>query len=68
VILAGGLLTASYMFRVLAIAMRRPRRAQKTRVVPARLEWTALALAVAALLLGLRTTEPLELLSIGWEG
>jgi formate hydrogenlyase subunit 3/multisubunit Na+/H+ antiporter MnhD subunit len=66
-ILAGGLLTASYVFLVLGqeLSQADEDRAHEFARVPPAMEWAALALALVAFLLGLRALEPLELLGIG---
>lgn len=66
-ILAGGLLTASYVFLVLGQELSQAEEdvAHKFSPVPAAMEWTALALALLAFLLGVRPLEALELLGIG---
>lgn len=67
VILAGGLLTAGYVFLVLGQVMsdadedRTPHFAP----VPRAMEWSAFGLAFLAFLLGLRAVEPMLLLDIG---
>jgi len=65
VLVAGSLLAAAYTFRVLAHAFTRLPGALPDCAVPARLEWSALALAVLALLLGLFAGDVLELLRVG---
>jgi len=65
VLVAGSLLAAAYTFRVLAHAFTRLPGALPDCAVPARLEWSALALAVLALLLGFVAGDVLELLRIG---
>jgi multicomponent Na+:H+ antiporter subunit D len=67
VLLAGGLLTAGYVFVVMGFALSRPESPTPLRPLPRRglMEATALALALLALLLGVRTTEPLDLLKVG---
>jgi len=64
VLLAGSLLAAAYTFRVLAHAFTRLPATPAPCAVPARLEWSALALAVAALLLGFVAADVLELLRV----
>ncbi len=65
VLIAGSLLAAAYTFRVLAHAFTRLPEALPGYAVPARLEWSALALAVLALLLGFVAGDVLELLRVG---
>ena len=64
-LLAGGLLAAAYSFRMLKSAFRPAETSTPVQPVPAALEWTALALAAVALLLGLLAVYPLGLLRIG---
>jgi len=68
VILAGGLLAAVYVFRVLRQAFLLPSSGERRRVERrpvATLEWTAFALAAASVLVGLRGMEILRLLEAG---
>lgn len=65
VIVAGGLLAAGYMFRVLSPALATgPADAAPLRPVPRGMRWSALALAVVAVLLGIATRPALTLLDI----
>ena len=64
VIVGGGLLAAGYLFRVLAQAFTSSE-SEATLRVPRSMEWTAMALAVIALALGLFTAPLLDLLAIG---
>jgi len=65
VLLAGSLLAAAYTVRVLTHAFTRLPGEPPACVVPARLEWSAVALAVTALVLGFAAGEILELLRVG---
>jgi len=68
VILAGGLLAAAYVFRVLRQAFLLPPSGERRRVERrpvAILEWTAFALAAASVLVGLRGMEIVRLLGAG---
>ncbi len=68
VILAGGLLAAAYVFRVLRQAFLLPHSGERRRVERrpvATLEWTAFALAAASVLVGLRGMEIVRLLEAG---
>jgi formate hydrogenlyase subunit 3/multisubunit Na+/H+ antiporter MnhD subunit len=65
IMLLGGLLSALYLFRVLAIALLQPHPGLELRPVPRGLELIALALALLAILIGLRTPELLALLAPG---
>jgi formate hydrogenlyase subunit 3/multisubunit Na+/H+ antiporter MnhD subunit len=66
ILILGGLLTAAYVFKVVGYAFTPAEVSHATRMVPARMEWTALLLALAAILLGLFTPWPLALLDIGF--
>lgn len=66
VIVAGGLATAGNMFRVLRQAFVPPTEGTRWRPLPRSMELAALALALAALLLGLVTDSVLALLGRGW--
>jgi formate hydrogenlyase subunit 3/multisubunit Na+/H+ antiporter MnhD subunit len=65
VALAGGLLAAVYVFRVLRQAFLLAPAASAIAAVPRTLEWTAFALASASVLLGLRGVELMALLAAG---
>jgi multicomponent Na+:H+ antiporter subunit D len=75
VILAGSALAAAYVFLVLRCAFERTRdptlaqaeREERTppRLVPLRMEWPALALALVAAALGVWAATPLQLLDMG---
>jgi NADH:ubiquinone oxidoreductase subunit 5 (subunit L)/multisubunit Na+/H+ antiporter MnhA subunit len=62
VALAGGLLTAVYIFRILSFAFLLPASSEKIATVPRVQEWTAFALAAGSVLLGLRGVELMALL------
>lgn len=64
VVLAGGLMAAVYVFRVLRQAFLLAPAHQAMVAVPRTLEWTALALAGASVLLGLRGVELMQLLGV----
>jgi NADH:ubiquinone oxidoreductase subunit 2 (subunit N) len=66
ILVLGGLLAAAYVFKVIGYAFTPARVTHEARTVPARMEWTALVLALAAVLLGLFTPWPLALLDIGF--
>lgn len=70
-IAAGGLLTAAYVLVVLRYALQVRATPAGFRPVPRRMEWSALILALAALVLGVRAAEVVDLLlagdSGGWE-
>lgn len=63
-VLAGGLLAAVYVFRVLRQAFLQAPANQAMVTVPRTLEWTALALAAASVLLGLRGVELMQLVGV----
>lgn len=65
VVLAGGLLAAAYVFRVLRQAFLLAPEQALAAPVPRTLEWTAFALAAASVLLGLRGVELMRLLGTG---
>ena len=67
VLVVGGLLSAVYIFRVLALAFAEPADAavREYRPVPPAMQWSGLVLALIAVALGLNTVPPLELLAIG---
>ena len=52
IIIVGGLLTAAYVFRVVGFAFTRSEHHHERHNVPATMEWTALLLALGAVLLG----------------
>ncbi|MGF1548165.1 MAG: complex I subunit 5 family protein [Thiotrichales bacterium] len=65
VMIVGGLLAAAYVFKVLRQAFIPARSGAAVKGVPRALELSALALALAAILLGLFGAEPLLLLNTG---
>lgn len=65
VVLAGGLLAAVYVFRLLRPAFAAKPPPCELAAVPPTLEWVAFGLAAASVLLGLRALELVELLSAG---
>lgn len=64
VVLAGGLLAAVYVFRVLRQAFLLAPANTPLAAVPYTLEWTAFALAAASVLLGLRGVELMQLVGV----
>jgi multicomponent Na+:H+ antiporter subunit D len=62
----GGLLTVAYVLMVLRYALDRTEAPPRFRPVPRRMEWTALGLAIVAVLMGIRAGDVLLLL--GAEG
>jgi formate hydrogenlyase subunit 3/multisubunit Na+/H+ antiporter MnhD subunit len=68
-VLAGGLLAGGYVFRIIDRALAVPAiPIVLRRAVPRRLEYAALALAVAAVLIGFVPLRPFSLLQIGRDG
>jgi formate hydrogenlyase subunit 3/multisubunit Na+/H+ antiporter MnhD subunit len=65
ILILGGLLAAAYVFKVIGYAFTQAEVPQQARTVPITMEWTALALALAAILLGLFALGPLALMEIG---
>ncbi|HEX5674216.1 MAG TPA: NADH-quinone oxidoreductase subunit J, partial [Azonexus sp.] len=65
VVLAGGLLAAVYVLRVLRQAFLLTPASATLTPVPRTLEWSAFALAAASVLLGLRGVELMQLLGGG---
>ena len=71
VTIAGGLLAAVYVFRVLRQAFLAPAQGERRHLAhraPPLLEWTAFALAAASVAVGLRGMELVELLGVGAAG
>jgi len=65
ILILGGLLTAAYILKVVGYAFTQAEVTHEAGAVPARMEWAALALALAAILLGLIAPWPLALMEIG---
>ena len=65
VMLIGSLLAAAYVVRVLAHAFTQVREPKMPNPIPPVMEWTALALAVAAVALGFASQWLAELLRVG---
>jgi len=65
IMILGGLLAAAYVFKVVGYAFTQAGVLRETRKVPVTMAWAALALAVAATLLGLVAVWPLTLMEIG---
>lgn len=65
VVIGGGLLAVAYVFKVLRQAFLLAPVESRFHPVPRAMEWTALALAAASVLLGLRGVELMELLARG---
>jgi hypothetical protein len=63
--IAGGLLTAAYVFKVLRRAFLPVAEGDSVTRVPRTLEFSAFALALASILLGLFGAPLLELLAVG---
>lgn len=65
VLILGSLLGAAYVFKVIGHTFTQAQVLQPSKGVPAVMEWTALALALAAILLGLIAPWPLAWMEIG---
>ncbi len=65
VLVLGGLLSAVWVFKVLGHAFTPSTVPHEVRAVPASMEWSALALALMAIALGLFSSWPLALMMIG---
>ena len=65
VLLAGGVMTAAYSFRVLLHAFRNQPEGTIYHSPPALMQWSALGLALGAIALGIWSSFPLELLGSG---
>ena len=65
VIISGGLLAAAYIFNVIGHSFTRAEISHEAKPVPAIMEWSALVLALAAVVLGLFASWPLAVMEIG---
>lgn len=65
VVVVGGLLTLAYVLMVARYALDAEATPARFRPVPRLMEWTAMGLAILAVVLGLRAVEILELLAVG---
>ncbi len=65
VMILGGLLAAAYIFKVLGHTFTQAPSPHESKAVPASMEWSALLLAIAAVLLGFLAIPVLSLLNIG---
>ncbi len=65
ILILGGLLAAAYIFQVIGHAFTQADAPAETGLVPARMEWTAVMFAFAAILLGFFATDAFELIGIG---
>jgi len=65
VVIMGSLLAAAYVFKVLGHTFTQAPVPHEPRAVPARMEWTALTLALMAVLLGLLAPVILRLMNVG---
>jgi formate hydrogenlyase subunit 3/multisubunit Na+/H+ antiporter MnhD subunit len=65
ILILGGLLAAAYVFKVIGHAFTQAEVTHEARAVPATMEWAALALALATILLGLLAPWPLALMELG---
>ncbi len=64
-LIAGGLLTAAYVFKVIGHAFTQAEVTHEARAVSKRMEWVALLLAMLAIVMGFLSPLPLALLDIG---
>lgn len=64
VIIAGGLLAAGYVFKVLRHAFLRQEQSAEFKRVPPSMEWSAVALALASLVLGVESSNLLALVDL----
>ena len=65
ILILGGLLAAAYVFKVIGYAFTRADAPHHVAPLPRAMEWTALVLALIAILLGLVAPWPLALMEIG---
>ncbi|MGB5644385.1 MAG: proton-conducting transporter membrane subunit [Gammaproteobacteria bacterium] len=65
VLLVGGVMAAAYSFRVLLHAFRNKQSKHPRHTPHPVMEWSALALAIGAILLGVLSAQPFELLEVG---
>jgi hypothetical protein len=65
---AGGLLAAGYVFRVVRQALVFIPADIGYRSVPQRMQWAAMGTALLSLLLGLSGSLPLDILAVGYPG
>lgn len=68
IMIIGSLLTAGYIFRVLEVALRAPDKGIAPLALPAipkQMQYSALALSLVAILMGLAASVPLDILRIG---
>ncbi len=65
ILIVGGLLSAAWAFKVIGYAFTRSEAPHDTRKIPVVMEWSALLMAMLAILLGLFAPWPLALMEIG---
>jgi NADH:ubiquinone oxidoreductase subunit 2 (subunit N) len=65
ILIAGSLLAAGYIFRVLGVALQTPEAEQPAVSAPLKMTVTAMVLAVIPLLLGVFSYLPFNLLAVG---
>ncbi len=65
ILLIGGLLTAAYIFKVVSHFFTQSSIPHDSKIIPAHMEWAALLLAVAAILLGFFSSSLLSIVDIG---
>ncbi len=64
-LIAGGLLTGAYVFKVIGHAFTQAECPHEARAVPKRMEWAAMAMAILAIVLGFLSPVLLALMEIG---
>ena len=64
-IIAGGLLTGAYVFKVIGFAFTQAEVPHEPRMVPKRMEWVTLTVAVLAIMLGFMAPQLLALMDLG---
>lgn len=65
VIVLGGLLAAVYVFRIIGVSLSSAVPMPETKPVPRMMRWAPLVLAIAVIVGGVMTTEPILLLEVG---
>jgi len=64
-LIAGGLLTAAYVFKVIGYAFTQAEMPHEPMTVPKRMQWVALILAMLAIVMGFLSPLPLTLMEVG---
>jgi len=65
ILIAGGLLTGAYVFKVIGFAFTQAEVPHEPRMVPKRMEWVTLTVAVLAIMLGFMAPQLLALMDLG---